>query len=199
MTAAPALSQRPATPSTEPAPGILFGRFMLPDMTEHACQVTNLSIGGATFITEHIPIGGQSIVAYLDQIGRIEAISADAVPGGFRVVFSLSGSRRERLESRLGWLSNKGTDPGAENRKHARYEPKDSKSHITLPDGRIYPCEVVDISVSGAAVKVDVMPSIGTYIMLGKMRGRIVRYLETGVAVEFGKALDRAQLAEEIR
>lgn len=168
-------------------------------MTEHPCQVANLSIDGATFITEHVPIGGQPIVAYLDQIGRIEAISADAVPGGFRVVFSLTGSRRERLESRLGWLSNKAADPGAENRRHARYEPKDSKSHITLPDGRIYPCEVIDISVSGAAVKVDVMPSIGTYIMLGKMRGRIVRYIETGVAVEFGKALDRAQLAEHIR
>jgi hypothetical protein len=172
---------------------------MLPDMSEHPCQVTNLSIGGAVFITDHVPIGGQPIVAYLDQIGRIEAISADAVQGGFRVIFSLSGSRREKLESRLGWLANKKGNDGAEQRRHARFEPKDSKSHITLPDGRVYPCEVIDISVSGAAVKVDVMPSIGTYVMLGKMRGRIVRYLETGVAIEFGKALDRAQLAEQIR
>jgi hypothetical protein len=172
---------------------------MLPDMTEHPCQVANLSVGGATFITEHVPIGGQSIVAYLDQIGRIEGISADAVPGGFRVIFSLSGSRREKLESRLGWLANKGDADSAEQRRHARYEPKDTKSHITLPDGRIYPCEVIDISVSGAAVKVDVMPSIGTYVSLGKMRGRIVRYLETGVAIEFGKALDRVQLAEHVR
>jgi hypothetical protein len=38
-----------------------------------------------------------------------------------------------------------------------------------------------------AAVKVDVMPGLGTYIMLGKMCGRIVRYVDSGIAVEFLK------------
>ena len=62
-----------------------------------------------------------------------------------------------------------------------------------MPDGREYNCEVVDISLSGAGIKVDVMPSLGTYIMLGKMRGRVVRYLENGVAIEFVKPLEQAQ------
>ena len=68
-----------------------------------------------------------------------------------------------------------------------------------LPDGREYPCEVVDISLSGAAVKVEVMPAVGTNLLLGKMRGRVVRYLESGIAIEFVKPLDRQQLNDQVR
>ena len=50
-----------------------------------------------------------------------------------------------------------------------------------------------------AAVKVDVMPSLGTYIMLGKMRGRIVRYVDSGIAIEFLKPLNTTQLSAQIR
>jgi len=109
----------------------------------------------------------------------------------------LKGSRLEKLESRIKWLSQRqaGEDEG---RRHARFEPRDNQSQITLPDGRVYSCEVVDISLSGAGIKVDVMPSLGTYIMLGKMRGRIVRYLENGVGIEFIKQLERPQLAATI-
>ena len=58
----------------------------------------------------------------------------------------------------------------------------------------IYNCEVIDISLSGAAIKTEVMPSVGTFLMLGKMRGRVVRYLEQGVAIEFVKQLDRSNV-----
>jgi hypothetical protein len=188
--------------SIQPPPsgsrGVVFGRFMLPDMTEHPCQVTNLSLDGATFITDKVPAVGQQIVAYIDDIGRVEGISADPVAGGFRVLFSLAGARRERFVSRLTWLANKNAKT-PEHRRHARYEPKDTSSNITLPDGRVYACEVIDISLSGAAVKVDVVPSLGTHVMLGKMRGRVVRYLPTGIAIEFLRPLEQAQLQEQVR
>jgi PilZ domain len=83
-------------------------------------------------------------------------------------------------------------------RRHARFEPRDNQSQITLPDGRVYNCEVIDISLSGAGVKIDIMPSLGTYIMLGKMRGRVVRYLDNGIGIEFIKQLERPQLSEAV-
>ena len=199
MTASAAKAVSPETkPSpTGPSRGVMFGRFMLPDMTEHPCQVTNLTVDGAIFMTDQAPGGGQQIVAYIDDIGRVEAITADRVPGGFRVLFSLSGSRRDRFISRLAWLAGRNAKT-ADSRRHARYEPKDAKSSITLPDGRAYPCEVIDISLSGAAVKVDVVPSLGTHIVLGKMRGRVVRYHPTGIAIEFLRPLDQAQLTAQV-
>jgi hypothetical protein len=172
---------------------------MLPDMSEYPCQVTDVSVSGATFVTSHVPPAGQSVVAYLEELGRVEAITGEPAPGGFRVHFALKGTRLERLEARLKWLGDKETGSGEDNRRHARFEPRDSRSNITLPDGRVYACEVLDISLSGAAIKVDVMPSLGTYVMLGKMRGRIVRYIDAGVAIEFVKPLDRVQLQEQIK
>jgi len=178
---------------------VLFGRFMLPDQSEHSCQVQGISLDGAVFLTETVPPAGQSIVAYLEEVGRIEATSADPVDGGFRVTFSLTGARRDRFETRLNWLVQKENGHSIEDRRHTRYEPKEKSSQITMPDGREYACEVLDISLSGAAVKVEVMPSLGTYILLGKMRGRVVRYLENGIAIEFVKLLDRTQLTETVR
>ena len=172
---------------------IIFGRFMLPDMSEHACQVVDLTPTGATFLTENAPAKGLTLVAYLEEVGRVEAISREPVAGGFTVAFSLTGSRLERLQQRIQWLQQKQAGAAPEGRRHVRYEPTETQSHISLPDGRIYPCEVIDISVSGAGIKTEVMPSVGTYLMLGKMRGRVVRYLEHGVAIEFVKQLDRTQ------
>jgi hypothetical protein len=174
--------------------GIIFGRFMLPDMSEHPCQVVKLTTTGADFLTQNVPPKGLALVAYLEEVGRVEAISGEPIEGGFTVKFSLTGSRLERLQQRIEWLQKRDTSDEPDGRRHARYEPTEKQSQIALPDGRIYNCEVIDISLSGAAVKTDVMPSVGTFLMLGKMRGRVVRYLDQGVAIEFVKQLDRSNL-----
>jgi hypothetical protein len=170
---------------------ILFGRFMLPDSTEHPCQVTQLSAEGAVFLTGIEPPVGLGIVAYIDEIGRIEAMTGNAVDGGFAVSFRISDARRERIESRIRALQAASADDDETQEPHdARHEGPSSASHITLPDGRVYPCEVIDVSVSGAAVRTDVIPALGTSLLLGKMRGRVVRYLDSGVAIEFTSQLD---------
>lgn len=190
-----ALSSLPEE-TTSKAGGVVFGRFMLPDMSEHACQVLDMDKDGATFITADVPPQGLAIVAYLEDLGRVEVLSGEAVPGGFKVTYAYKGARLERLQQRIEWVGQRaqGTPDG---RRHPRFEPKDKNSSITLPDGRVYSCEVIDISVSGAAIKTDVMPSIGTFLMVGKMKGRIVRYLETGVAIEFVKQPDRGQISPQ--
>ena len=176
---------------------IIFGRFMLPDMTEHACQVLDVTAHGAVFITATVPAPNSNIVSYLEELGRVEVIAGEQVAGGFKVRYAATGSRLERLQQRIEWLRQK-NDGAVEARRHPRFEPKDKHSSITLPDGRVYNCEVIDISISGAAIKTDVLPSIGTYVMLGKMKGRVVRYLDTGVAIEFVKQLDRNDIASSV-
>ena len=189
MNSAPA--ETAATANRREPRAILFGRFMLPDASEHPCQVTQLTPEGAVFLTGiHAP-RGLGIVAYIDEIGRLEAVAGEAVEGGFAVTFQISGPRRERIESRIRVLRSLSPDDDDEIRH--RRDPRQantSASHITLPDGRVYPCEVVDVSVSGAAVRTDVIPALGTSILLGKMRGRVVRYLESGVAIEFTRQAD---------
>ena len=178
----------------------IAARFMLPDQSEHACRVTKLSIGGAIFLTNKIPHIGLPIVAYIGDLGRIEATVGPATDGGFTIHYSLTGPRLERLQQRVKALLDSNT--GIAQRRHLRVAPNDPYSHIKLPDGRIYPCEVLDISISSAAIKTDVIPGLGTFLMLGRMKGRVVRYLETGVAIEFVKQLDGYQvqnMGEELK
>jgi hypothetical protein len=173
--------------------GVMFGRFMLADLTEHPCRVSDLSVYGATFLTEVDVEPLAQLVAYIQDVGRIEGTVVGTVPGGIRISFQLSSTRRQRLESRLERIERPGGS--AEQRRHHRRLAKDNKSHITLADGRVYACEVIDISLSGAALRITVLPSIGTCLDLGKMRGRVVRYHESGIAIEFLNLLDRASLA----
>ncbi len=179
------------------ASGIIFGRFMLPDMSEHACQVLDITGEGATFISSTVPAAGANIVAYLEELGRVEVLAGKPVAGGFTITYAARGVRLQRLQQRIDWLLQK--NGGAEeSRRHPRFEPKDRHSLITLPDGRVYNCEVVDISISGAAVNTEVLPSVGTYVMLGKMKGRVVRYVGNGMAIEFVKQLDKTDFVQQV-
>jgi hypothetical protein len=172
----------------------LSARYMLPDQSEHTCKVKELTLNGVTFLSDTIPASGQNLIAYIEELGRIEAVTGEATPDGFAVHYVLEGPRLERLQQRIGWLLQNAAGDRADQRRHARFEPVEKVLHLTLPDGRVYPCEVIDISTSGAGIKTDIIPSIGTQIMLGKMRGRVVRYLDEGIAVEFVKQLDQTQM-----
>ncbi len=46
-------------------------------------------------------------------------------------------------------------------------------------------CRIIDLSLSGAAVAVENKPEIGTVLSLGRVRGRVVRHIEGGIAIEF--------------
>ncbi len=186
------------TPQSQEQPqqlNVLCGRYMLPDMSEHPCQIARINLKQAVFLTSLDVPSGVQIVAYIDELGRLEAQVADPVPGGFCVTFKLTESRLERLRQRLIWLRDRQQNGTIDDRRHSRVEPKENKSHITLSDGRVYACEVIDISLSGAAVSTEVMPALGTYVMLGKMRGRVVRYINSGIAIEFAKQLHPGNVA----
>ena len=174
--------------------GIVFGRYMRPDQQEYACQLTAIDTTQVTVITRGEADFGENLVLYLDDIGRLQGQVAHRSSSGFTLALSLSPAQTERLEQRLEWVKNKDQGESTEMRRHARYQPSDAASHLNLPDGRSYACEIIDISVSGAAVRVDVIPAIGTVIMLGKMRGRVTRIHAEGIGIEFVKMLDTAGL-----
>lgn len=165
---------------------------MLPDMSEHACQVSTINADGVSLLSDHTVEPGTPIIAYIEDIGRVDGTLDKLQEGGFYVAFNLNGRRRERMERRLEWLET--SDP--DERRDDRFKPKDAASQITLADGREYDCEVIDISVSGASIKTSVLPSIGTYLSLGKMRGRVVRFTADGIGIEFMSQIEPSNMSE---
>ncbi|WP_439529850.1 PilZ domain-containing protein [Pannonibacter sp.] len=176
----------------------ILGRFMLENRQEYPCQVVNMSPGGLAMITPVAGRVGEKVVAYLDHIGRVEGVIARDIEGGFAVSLNTTPRRRDKLASVLTWLANRHELNLPEDRRHDRFIPKNPVTRIVLPDGTAYMCRILDISLSGAALSCPARPPIGTELGLGKMRGRVVRHLEDGLAVEFAVIQNQALLEQHI-
>jgi hypothetical protein len=163
----------------------LLGRFMLPDWQEYPCQIINMSPGGAALVSP-VPVNvGDRVVAYIDHIGRFEGNVVREISGGFAMTIRASARKRDKLASQLTYLANKDLLNLPEDRRHERQAVENPYSKIIMPDEREYDCTVLDISLSGAAVRTKVRPSVGSMVHLGNMRARVVRHLEDGIALEF--------------
>jgi hypothetical protein len=176
-------------------PVTLFGRFMRENREEYPCQVTQMSAGGMAVLAPARCDEGERIVAYLDQVGRVEGIVARSVEGGFAAKILASAAKRERIVNLLTWLINQKSLGLSEERKHERVVPRISASKLILPNGDVHSCRVLDVSLSGASIACAVKPPIDTVVVLGRMRGRVVRHHDQGVAIKFVELQDPDSIA----
>jgi len=163
----------------------IYGRFMLEDRTEHPCQVMDMSPGNVAFRCERLGAPGEKVIAYIDHIGRVEGVITRTLPDGFAMTVIASDRKKDKLAAQLTWLANKHELDLPEDRRHERVAPRNPVSTLQLSDGRQYNCRIIDLSLSGAAIEIDVKPALGVQVILGTMRGQVVRHFEDGVAIEF--------------
>ncbi|MGI9402193.1 MAG: PilZ domain-containing protein [Rhizobiaceae bacterium] len=172
----------------------LFGRYMLSNRQEYPCQVLNMSPGSAALMTPHLGDVGERIVAYIDHVGRLEGIVLRIFDGGFVISVNATERKRDKLAAKLTWLANRHELNLAEDRRHERIVPRQRATEIKLEDGRTYQTRIIDLSLSGAAIEMNVRPAIGTVMWIGNMRGRVVRHFDEGVAIEFAAVQTRDSL-----
>ncbi len=176
----------------------LLGRFMLENRREYPCQTTDMSPGSCALIT---PITGkinERVVAYIDHIGRIEGQVARMYDGGFAMSVSATLRKKDKLAAQLTWLANRYHLNLAEDRRHQRITPSSPFADLTLPDQRSYRCRIIDLSLSGAAMSVDVQPPIGAVVYLGAIRAVAVRHFEEGIAIEFAVLQTEKSIEESL-
>lgn len=175
----------------------LLGRYMLEDRREFPCQVLEMSPGDAVVIAPVPGLVGEKVIAYLDNIGRVEGQILDTVEGGFVMNIEASPRKRDKMAAQLTWLANKDVLNLPEDRRHERVVPDNRHSTVVLDDGRRYNCKIIDISLSGAAIELSVRPAIGTPVTLGRMRAKVVRHFQDGVAVEFVSAQEILNVVQQ--
>ncbi len=61
-------------------------------------------------------------------------------------------------------------------------------TQIVLGNGQVFDCRVVNLSLTGAALQLEVQPPIGERVRVGRTEGRVVRHTKDGIAVEFARA-----------
>lgn len=189
----------PAAQSAALMPQSFPARFMLPDGSERPCEVTAIDPDNALFLTTEAVAEGTPLVAYIEEIGRVDCLAGEVEEVGFWVNFSFAPSRQPRFVRHLRWLIRRERGQAAAERRHTRFEPRERQARIVLAGGREQACEVIDISLSGAGLRSRSKPSIGSPVTLGRMKGRVVRHFEEGFAIEFLTPLERSDLDSALR
>lgn len=171
----------------------VLGRYMLSDNREFPCQIRDMSPGNLALTG---PVSGsmdEAVVAYIDHIGRVEGKVARLFDGGFAMSINATKRKRDKLSAQLTWLANRHELNLPEDRRHSREAPKNPFTTVTLPNGSEHQAKIIDMSLSGAALGLSVTPGIGTPVMVGKIRSRVVRVFEEGIAVEFARVQDNSK------
>ncbi|MFZ3354787.1 MAG: PilZ domain-containing protein [Xanthobacteraceae bacterium] len=176
----------------------LLGRYMMADRREFPCQVVNMSPGGIAVIAPVTGAPGERIIAYVDHLGRLEGHIARVFQNGFAMTISATARKRDKLAAQLTWLANRQVLSLPEDRRHGRVTPRNPIARLIMPNGLNVSCRIVDVSESGAGVATDQRPPVGALVTLGKVQGRVVRYLEDGFAVEFTRLQHPDSLEENV-
>lgn len=163
----------------------LPARCLFEDRREIVCRVTDMSPGGAALEAPALGQPRERVVAYVDEIGRLEGRVVRRFSGGFAISYEASPARRDKLADRLTWIVNRALLGLPEDRRAERIEPTRPWSTLVLADGLAVRCRILDVSTSGAAVAAEIRPPVGEVVLLGRTRGRVVRQSGSGVAIEF--------------
>lgn len=162
-----------------------IGRFMRADRHEYPCRMIDISIGGAAFASPVQVEPGEQIIAYVDEFGGLEGLVSRLFEGGFAIQFRATRHKREKLAARITWLINRQEIEGLEARAHDRAAPQNNQSLLRLADGMTIKCSLIDVSLSGASVATEIRPPIGSEVVLGKLRARVMRHHDRGIGVRF--------------
>jgi hypothetical protein len=138
---------------------------------------------------------GDYLTSYFRDFGKLDGRISDTKPGCFLLELDVTHATRERIANKLTWLEEKRKDPEIiDLRKNPRVIPAKSHTTLTLADGGVHECFVIDMSVTGAAVSAQVELEVGTPLAIGACVGRVVRASASGVAVRFVEKQNQYEL-----
>jgi len=181
----------------QPSPSVrvdLEGRlFLKDDEREGDCRITELSPDGASLVCEVVCGAGAPVVLYVKGLSRFEGTITHCDGNVFEVKFASSPAKRERTAELIAAMGDKGLEGGAILRWRERAERKGGIA-FTRANGQVLSCEIIDISVNGVSLRTEIRPPIGELVLIAQTAGRISRYHEDGIGIEFlGKAVLKPQ------
>lgn len=173
--------------------GAVAGRYVLSGSQQpaeggasvYACRLCSISTRLAVVVAPVIGKAGEGITAHFEAFGIVRGRILRRTSSGFAIDLDISEEERPRLAGKIRWHKMRVLNQLSDRREHKRTPPRDPRSTLTLADGTLYPCFLVDISCSGASISAAITPPLGTPLAIGKIVGRVVRLLEVGFAVQF--------------
>jgi hypothetical protein len=151
-----------------------------------ACRTTRVSPFRMLVEVPVVGYIGERMTSYFPEFGELEGVISHTTQRSFLVDMEMTAAHRARLAEKLAWLEKKYSDASVQDgRAEARIIPPASHSVLTLADGSVHGCFIIDVSSSGAGISAETQPPLGTPLAIGACVGRVVRLFETGFAIKF--------------
>ena len=165
----------------------LPGRYMLADGKEFDCQIVDVSPVGVAVRGPLAGDLGERVVAYVEELGRIEGVIVRRSSDGFAMELRVSSNKQRKLATKIDWLSRRQAEGLPERRSFARVDQDQERTTLQLSDGREFAAALIDVSSNSAALEVDVAPRVGAAVIVGKRRAHVSRHFAGGIAVTFDR------------
>jgi hypothetical protein len=172
-------------------PWVTRVRGLTPSGQEFVATSIDVCAGGLLFSVPTPMRIGESLILYLDEIGRVEGSISRILPEeGYAVAFAVPVRKRDKIADQLTWLINRHRLNLEEDRIAER---RISAGQIVAEfgDGLTAACTVVDMSIFGVALRTNgPRPLLGQMVKVGERSGACVRYIDGGFALDFRPPTD---------
>ncbi|TXN71451.1 pilus assembly protein PilZ [Methylobacterium sp. WL6] len=163
------------------------GRFLLENGSEATC-VAIISTSASVEVRKRSELSairpGMTATCYLDAIGVVPGRISVVSRAGFTMLVEATAERRARIDDRLAWLRAHANDTG-DQRNDPRIVPAQRAVSVTLSNGQTIGAEIVNLSMSGAALVTNERPDPGSTVTIGKRFATVIRHTADGIAVRF--------------
>lgn len=175
------------------------GRFSIPpSQRRYACRTIDMAAEIIALRSDIRPAVGDRISLDLDRWGRFEGAVIRLFDGGFTVGIETSDRPRAHMAMQFAWLTRHFAPDGPKYRRHERLRPKRRFTTFTVAQVTL-PCEILDLSRSGASLRTEVTVPPGEKVTIGKRtQAEVVRRTEDGFAVRFRRLLPLEIFDEDI-
>ncbi|EFL90463.1 type IV pilus assembly PilZ [Ahrensia sp. R2A130] len=176
----------------------LSGRCLLPNGLELPCQTTDIQHNAVSITALDSAELGQTIIVYLDELGRLSGEVTRIFEGGFVLALELTERKRDKLAEHIESYADRDLIDQVLSDGPSTPNINERNERLVLTDGRSYPVQIKDLSLSGASMTCEVIPALSAQVEVAGLSGRVVQHYPGGLRVEFDRAHPAPSLSELI-
>ena len=157
--------------------GEISANILINNAENGLARVLDVSAGGIGFLYKGEASLGDRVIAHLDGGTRLEGDVVRLFEGGFAIALSMSEHKRQRLAEALDRERARGRaiEKLTLERRIAKRVTGMSQSVVCETADRRFPVRIIDMSLTGVAIETDQKLELDAMVVIGKMRGTIVR------------------------
>ncbi len=179
----------------------LTGKFMAMDKVDYPCIIDSVTESHMSILTVGPAVTNYKFICYCDVIGRLPGTVVGRIEGGYVATIDINDNRMYRVMERLEWYRDHQAAQQGHARQHDRHSPNQNQvqAQMQLSNGSTFPCEILNVSFSGMAIRTNVNVSIGAPVSVGNLHGVVVRAEGTDLGIKFNDMLSKTSLETVVR